>query len=62
MNENEAWKDSVELEMAYTDWDSSCREPAVMDNGSLRECRRAHGHEGLCASGFRGRFFTWQRM
>lgn len=38
---------AIALEMAYTSWEQSCKDPTP----ELRECRRPHGHEGPHASG-----------
>jgi hypothetical protein len=41
----------IEQEIAYTTWEDSCKEPAVV-GGEPRECRRQKNHDGVCASGF----------
>lgn len=52
--------DAIQQEMSYTSYEDSCRETAIMPDGSLRECRRTRGHwnnesltsHRMCASGF----------
>lgn len=52
---------AIELEMAYTTWEYSCRDPHISWNGDLKECRRAKNHEGVHAVGFtaNGTFYVW---
>lgn len=42
----------VELEMVYTDYHDSCRDPLMDGVQHLRQCRRFRGHVGPHASGF----------
>jgi hypothetical protein len=53
----------IQLEMYYTTWEDSCRNPAVTAEGSLRECRRFRGHwknGSPCASGFGDNYREWE--
>jgi len=50
--------EAVELEMTYTTWEHSCKEPHVAQD-DLRECRRQKDHKGLCASGFGKGLLFW---
>lgn len=47
--------ESLTLEMAYTSWADSCKDPTP----DLRECRRPHGHDGAHASGHGDGLRTW---
>lgn len=49
----------LDTEFAYTNYEQSCKEPAVTPSGSLRECRRTPGHQGRHASGFRNNRYRW---
>lgn len=49
---------AMELEMQYTTWEMSCKDPAVI-HGDLRNCRRPGDHEGRHASGFRTNYREW---
>lgn len=52
----------IELEMSYTTWEQSCKDPAVdPSTGDLRECRRQHSHTGPHASGFGPGLYMWGR-
>lgn len=42
----------VELEMVYTDFEDSCRDPIVDADQHFRQCRRFRGHVGPHASAF----------
>lgn len=46
----------IALEIAYTTWDESCKDPLAE---GLRECRRPHGHDGDHASGHGEGLRTW---
>jgi hypothetical protein len=48
-------------EMSWTSWQGSCRNPAVTEDDSLRQCRRRAGHDGDCASGFGQELRRWPR-
>lgn len=51
---------NVELEMTFTDWASSCKDPLLVSDGDdFRECRRQRFHSGAHASGFGGRLVQW---
>lgn len=50
----------VEHEMAWTTWQESCRDPAVID-GSLRQCRRRARHNDDHASGYGRHYRKWGR-
>lgn len=49
----------IEMEMTYTPYLGSCREPAVTSTGDLRQCRRAMRHHGEHASGFGQNLYLW---
>lgn len=53
--------EQIELEMAYTSWEQSCKDPVVGPTGDLRECRRQHGHAGPHASGHGEQLILWGR-
>jgi hypothetical protein len=54
----------IELEMAYTTWAGSCKEPILIDGTDERACRRETGHAGPHASGHvaAGNFVTWSAL
>ena len=52
--------DEIMRELSYTSYEQSCKNPAVTNTGSLRECRRQYGHTGVCASGFGRAYFEWE--
>lgn len=47
-----------EQEFAYTTWEQSCKDPAVIQ-GDLRECRRPKGHKSVHASGHGKDLLMW---
>lgn len=49
----------IELEMAYTPYLGSCRDPAITPAGDIRQCRRAMRHTGTHASGFGKHRHIW---
>lgn len=53
--------EQIELEMAYTTWEQSCKDPVIDPYGDLRECRRDKRHVGPHASGFikQDSFYMW---
>lgn len=54
--------DELEIEMAYTRWDDSCKDPHLVptaDGTDFRECRRAKGHDGPHASGYHQGLIRW---
>jgi hypothetical protein len=53
--------DAVARELSWTSWGSSCKNPAVTPDDSLRQCRRLAGHPGDCASGFGTNLRRWVR-
>lgn len=48
-------------EFAYTTWEASCRDPAII-HGDLRNCRRGRGHSGSHASGFGPYLSLWENL
>lgn len=52
---------AIELEMAYTDWHGSCKDPLLPADFDERACRRPTGHEGYHAAGFstNGTLIVW---
>lgn len=57
--------DALELEMAYTSWAESCRDPLLPTAYDERACRRRKGHEdNLHASGHsaNGSLILWSSV
>lgn len=44
--------EQIELEMAYTSWEQSCKDPLLPAEHDERACRRQAGHEDYHAAGF----------
>jgi hypothetical protein len=56
---------AIELEMAYTPYSGSCKDPLLPTAFDERACRRAAGHEdNVHASGFteNGSFIMWSSV
>lgn len=49
----------IQNEMLFTTWNESCKDPALTDDGDLRECRRIANHDEKHASGFGASFREW---
>lgn len=49
----------IQNEMIFTTWDESCKDPALTEDGDLRECRRLKNHDEKHASGFGAGFKEW---
>ena len=48
------------LEMAWTPWRDSCRDPHITPDGDLRQCRRRRNHDDEHASGFGPLMRRWR--
>jgi len=46
---------ALDLELSFTTWDGSCRDPSP----SLQQCRRVRAHDGPHAAGFGAQRRRW---
>lgn len=50
------------LEIDYTQWDVSCRDPHLTPDGQLVECRRQKKHDNTHATRAGFRAITWENQ